>query len=202
MKNKIYSVMMLALMLGLSSCSKDDETETDAKNTIEYDGIKSVLKKGALIDFDISSYYGTTDTHLNYDFYITDGAIITDNTGQISDIQGKFGVWIWLESFGTTGGFKTGTYTYIDGENDASLSDAQMKTKYENKLFIAGASVYINTNVSTSFDNNTTQDIKIKSGSVTVSGSKPNYTITYDLVMENNKTAKGSYSAGFQAFVD
>ncbi|TKB98842.1 hypothetical protein [Pedobacter cryophilus] len=201
MKNKIYSMMMLALMLGFSSCSKDDEMEIDA-NTIEYDGTKSVLKKGALIDFDISPYYGTTDTHLNYDFYITDGAVITDNTGQIFDIQGKFGVWIWLESFGTTGGFKTGTYTFIDGVNDASLTDAQKKTKYENKLFMAGASVFLNTNVSTSFDSGNTQEIEIKSGSVTVSGSKPNYTITYDLVMENNKTVKGSYSAGFQAFVD
>jgi hypothetical protein len=202
MKNKIYSMMMLAIIVGFTACSKDDPTEVDTTNTIQYDGTTSTLKTGALVDFGASPYYGSANTHLNYDFYVTDGAIIANSAGELDDIKGKIGVWVWLESPGATSAFKTGTYNFIDGSNDSSLSDAQLRTKYENKFFIAGSSLYINTNVNTSFDDTATQEIEIKSGSVTVSGTKPNYTITYDLVMENNKTIKGNYSAGFRGFVD
>lgn len=202
MKNKLYPLIILALAISITSCKKDNQTQIDNRNVIEYNGARSTLKAGALIDFGPYSYYGTTDTHLNYDFYTTDGAIIANAAGEIDDIKGKIAVWVWLESPGATTAFKTGTYTFIDGSNDATLTDAQLKAKYENKQFLVGGSVYINTNVDTSIDDNATQEIDIKSGSVTISGTKPNFIITYDLVMQNDKTLKGSYSKGFLVFTD
>jgi hypothetical protein len=53
-----------------------------------------------------------------------------------------------------------------------------------------------------SIDDNSTQEIDIKSGTAVVSGTKPNYTITYDLVLVNNKTVKGSYNGTFEGFVE
>jgi hypothetical protein len=67
---------------------------------------------------------------------------------------------------------------------------------------MASGAVYISSDINASIDATSTQEIDVKSGSVTVSGTKPNYTLTYDLVLENNNTVKGSYSGNFQGFVD
>jgi hypothetical protein len=158
------------------------------------------LVSGAYIDFGTYNYYGTTPTPLNYDFFATDGNLVVSN-GELTDIKGKMTVYVYLESFGITS-FNTGTYTYLSGEGDGALTNTQLTTKYQNKSFMAAGAVYISSDINASIDATSTQEIDVKSGSVTVSGTKPNYTLTYDLVLENNNTVKGSYSGNFQGFVD
>jgi hypothetical protein len=67
---------------------------------------------------------------------------------------------------------------------------------------LVAGTLYTNTNANMSIDDNSTQEIDIKSGTAVVSGTKPNYTITYDLVLVNNKTVKGSYNGTFEGFVE
>jgi hypothetical protein len=200
MKIKItYLLLIASFCLTFNSCKKDDP-EPEVKNQVEYNGTKSTLVSGAYIDFGTYNYYGTTPTHLNYDFFATDGNLVVSN-GELTDIKGKMTVYVYLESFGTTS-FNTGTYTYLSGEGDGALTNTQLTTKYQNKSFMAAGAVYISSDINASIDATSTQEIDVKSGSVTVSGTKPNYTLTYDLVLENNNTVKGSYSGNFQGFVD
>ena len=42
------------------------------------------------------------------------------------------------------------------------------------------------------------ENIDVVSGTVKISGTRPNYLISYDLILENGKTVKGNYAGNFQ----
>lgn len=200
MKLKIYSVAFLALLLmAFGSCKKDKPASVP--NQTNYDGTTYNMKAGLTIDYGTSSYFGSSDTHTNYDFYITDGSFTFSNNGQPQDIIGKIGVYFSLESPDGTGNFKNGTYTYVDTDNDATLTDQQLQAKYENKYFMYDGSILVgNGDINSSLQNG--QEIYVQSGTVVVSGTKPNYKVDFDLLLQNNKTIKGSYSGEFSNYVD
>ena len=199
MKTKIYPILMLALIVGFTSCSKDDENEVQTSNALVVDATTYTLAKGAYIDYQNTILYGTTNTHYNYEFLTTDGIFVVNSANELEDVKGKIAVYVDLYSAGATS-FKAGTYTFVSGANDATLTDAQLKTKYENKNVCQYGFVVIGTIANASLGNVT--EIDVKSGSVTIEGIKPNFKIIYDLVLENNKTVKGSYSGAFALMLD
>lgn len=187
--------MLLTIVIGFTSCSKKDDPEVQVTNTITVDATTYSLAKGAYIDFGNVSLYGTTPTHYSNEFYTTDGTFKVGSANNLEDITGKIAVYIDLYSSGI-GSFKAGSYTYVSDSNDSSLTAAQLKTKYENKNVCSFGFIVTGPNSNTSLAINGV-DIEVKSGSVTVEGTKPNFKIIYDLVLENNKTVKGSYSGTF-----
>ena len=199
MKNKIYPILMLALIVGFTSCSKDDENEVQTSNALVVDATTYTLAKGAYVDYQNTILYGTTNTHYNYEFLTTDGIFVVNSANELEDIKGKIAIFVDLYSAGATS-FKAGTYTFVSGANDGTLTDAQLKTKYENKNVCQYGFVVIGTIANASLGNVT--EIDVKSGSVTIEGTKPNFKIIYDLVLENNKTVKGSYSGAFALMLD
>ena len=66
MKTKIYPILMLALIVGFTSCSKDDENEVQTSNALVVDATTYSLAKGAYLDYQNTILYGTTNTHYNY----------------------------------------------------------------------------------------------------------------------------------------
>ena len=66
MKNKIYPILMLALILGFTSCSKDDKDEVQTSNALVVDATTYSLAKGAYMDYSNTMLYGSTNTHNNY----------------------------------------------------------------------------------------------------------------------------------------
>ena len=188
-----------ALMLGLLTTSCDpkdkdkDPSPAPENNQVEYNGTKYALEKSLMIDFGALSLYGTQDTHFNHDFYIANGDIQYQN-GQVQEIAGSFAVFTELVSAGTTK-FNTGTFNYIDDDNDASLNESQLETKYKNKSVFADAQVYIDTNGNRILSDET--PLKATGGSVKVSGSGNTYTLEYNLILENGKTLKGINASSF-----
>ena len=194
MKTKIYPILMLALIVGFTSCSKDDKDEVQTSNALVVDATTYSLAKGAYIDYSNTMLYGSTNTHYNYEFLTTDGSFVVNSANELEDIKGKIAVYVDLYSAGAAS-FKAGTYTFINGANDGTLTDAQLKTKYENKNVCQYGSLLLGTIANASLGNAT--EIDVKSGSVVIEGTKPNFKIIYDLVLVDNKTVKGSYSGAF-----
>ena len=194
MKTKIYPILMLALIVGFTSCSKDDENEVQISNAVVVDATTYSLAKGAYVDYQNTILYGTTNTHYNYEFFTTDGSFVVNSANELEDVKGKIAIYVDLYSAGATS-FKAGTYTFVSGANDGTLTDAQLKTKYENKNVCQYGAVVLGTIANASLGN--AVEIDVKSGSVVIEGAKPNFKIIYDLVLVDNKTVKGSYSGAF-----
>lgn len=194
MKTKIYPILMLALIFGFTSCSKDDETEVQTSNALVVDATTYTLAKVAYVDYPNTILYGTTNTHYNYEFLTTDGSFVVNSANELEDIKGKIAIYVDLYSAGATS-FKAGTYTFVSGANDGTLTNAQLKAKYENKNVCQYGTVLLGTIANATLGNAT--EIDVKSGSIVIEGTKPNFKIIYDLVLENNKTVKGSYSGVF-----
>ncbi|TKB98843.1 hypothetical protein [Pedobacter cryophilus] len=194
MKIKIQTIIFLFTLLSLFSCEKDNSNSTLTNNNVTYNNLQFKITKGIFIDYGASCYYGNTNTHYNYDFFITDGDFISDANGNLIDVKGDIVIYAYLESFGKDS-FKTGTYTCIDSSTDNELNDTQLKTKYENKSFIMDAYVITDENAKESLS--TGKQVLVKSGTITLAGIQPNFTITYDLILLDNKTVKGSYKGDF-----
>jgi hypothetical protein len=191
------STLAFVLTFASTSCSlfekNDDPKPKPDANQVEYNGSKYTLEKSLMIDYGPLSLYGDDDTHFNHDFYIADGNIAY-NDGEVTEIQGAFAVFSELVSAGATK-FNTGTFNYIDYNNDGSLNESQLEAKYKNKSVFADAQVYIDTNGNRILSDET--PIKATGGSIKLSGSGNTYTLEYNLVLENGKTLKGSNSSSF-----
>lgn len=199
MNIKTRTIIFILTLLNLFSCKKDNSNSTLTNNNVAYNNLEYKITKRIFINYGASCYYGNTNTHFNYDFFTTDGTFISDTNGNLLDVKGGIVVYAYLESFAKDS-FKTGIYNYVDSSNDAELNDSQLKTKYENKSFIMDAYVITGKNASESLS--TGKQISVKSGTITVAGVQPNFTIIYDLVLQNNKTVKGSYYGQFSELAD
>jgi len=190
MKTKNLMQILLAIVVGFTSCETGSDNTPD--NIVEYNSSKYTISKGTFVDNGTSNYYGT---HYDFDFYATDGTFIYNSAAEVIDVKAKIAIYAYMSSFGTSS-FKTGTYTFIDDSNDSNLTAAQLKSKYENKSLFYEAGIVTGADMNTSLAN--VKQILVTSGAIKVEGTKPNYTLTYDLVLEGGKTVKGSYFGTFK----
>jgi hypothetical protein len=197
MKIKLLQFLLIGLVVFISSCEKDGgiKPEILTKNKVEYNGENLLLNSAGFVDYSLRTLYGNTSTHKNVDFYTIDGSFVTNKTGSLLDIRGKTVVFAELNS-PNLNLIEEATYTFIDDSKDGTLNDKELKEKYEGKYFFSNAYL-IKGSLSASlltFNEN----IDVVSGTVKVSGTKPNYLISYDLLLEDGKTVKGSYAGNFQ----
>lgn len=193
MKTKQLLFVLLSFTILFASCEKNEMADLEI-STLEYNGQKHTLASGAILSTQSSSMFGATPTHKKYDFYTTDGDFVTNSAGEFLNISGSVVAFAELNSPNSTE-FQTGKFEYIDSSQDFKLSQEALKAKYEGKSYFSYAYIIAETknNALLNFSNK----IDVESGTITVSGLKPNYTIEYTLVLENGKTAWGKYSRGF-----
>ncbi|MCC9166929.1 hypothetical protein [Pontibacter harenae] len=190
--NRFYSAfrsLTFVLLAGfaLASCSDDDDDNATPSldDKVEYDGQTYNLRTGVVED------YGTGDVegHYNYDFYVTDGTLVVEDDEAASLENAKILVYTELFSSGEAA-FTTGTFTFVQ---DAESSQANGKHVFEN------AEVIVDSNNDNILDEN--DDVfEATGGTVTVSGSNNNYTLDFNLTLNNGKTARGNYSGNFRYF--
>ena len=193
MKTKNLMLILLAIIVGFTSCEPGSDNSPD--NIVEYNSTKYTISKGAFLDDGPYNYYGSTNTHYDHLFYTTDGTFTYNASGELTDAKGNIAISAYLSSFGASS-FKTGIYTFISDANDGSLSATQLKSKYENKSFFYEAGIALGSSINSSLAN--IIPINVTSGTIKVEGTKPNYTLTYDLVLVGGKTVKGSYTGEFK----
>jgi hypothetical protein len=193
MKTKNLLYILLSFTILFASCEKNETAGLEI-STLEYNGQKHTLTAGGIIDSQEKITFGTTPTHKSYDFYTTDGEFVLNKAGEFLNIKGSVVAFAELNSpMGIE--FKTGVFQYLDSSDDFKLSEQELKNKYDGKFFFTYGYIIAETrnNALLNFSNK----IDVESGSIKVSGTKPNFTIEYELVLENGKTASGKYSKGF-----
>jgi hypothetical protein len=181
MRANFYLVGVLAL-LATASCEDDDAKPASAP--ITFDGKGYTAQKGFAFDFGPD----LAETHYNYDFALVDQPNVT--LGDLEDaeqIDAKFLFYAELFSPGSDK-FRTGTFTY----------DAQ-GTEVEGDFYFNQSNLIVDSNNDGKLSElDTTYDPQ--AGTVTVSGSANNYTLSLDLTMVGGKKLTGSYSGNFQYF--
>jgi hypothetical protein len=174
----------LILLLGLftASCSEDDAEEELAPsvtNSVAYNGQTYEIKNGLILN------YGSNASHYNNDIIVSDGTFSMEETE-----NGTFALYLELYSAGTSG-FQPGTFQFAEEDDDVAESTS---------FFTANSGLIIETNADGVVDDGD-EVIHITAGTVTVSGSGTDYTLVYDVTLENGKTLKGGY-AGSSTSID
>lgn len=199
MKRNITNLNWSALILLFSffavSCQEDDDNPVTPTNETEYNGTKYSMDEGLIMDYGEWGFYGQTATHYNYDFLITNGSIGYNN-GDVEEINGSIAIIAELYSSGASK-FNTGTFNYINSDNDGSLNESQLEAKYKDKFVFSDAGILLDTNGNKELFDDLQSAILVTGGTIKVSGTEPNYTIEYNLTLQNGQTAKGSFNKTF-----
>lgn len=177
---KFQRLLLLTILSGclfFISCNKDDGDDPVA-NQVTFDGTAYVLVDGLIYDYGSGSPSRGTSTHYNYDFYISDDQIVDGETGVNATIL----IYAELFAAGSTG-FSTGTFTYTDRSMTGSTDG--------NNFFDYAQVVFPNGTIHMA-----------SSGTITVSGTEPNYSLDFNLNFPNSVKLTGSYTGTFEIEVD
>ncbi|UII25341.1 hypothetical protein LVD15_18820 [Fulvivirga maritima] len=166
-----------AALFGLFfSCGSDDDGDTATANgTIEIGDDSYTATSGIMED------YGVEGTHYNIDFTVSDGTLNT-TSGRYS---GSF--MIYAELYAPGDSFSTGTFSHnLSPEDD--------------EYYFKSAYISVDANGNEILDEQADDYFFATGGSITVSGSGDNYSLTYNLTMSNSSTMTGTVSGKFQSF--
>ena len=172
MRSLVYLSCLFCLLLTIAC--KEDEEDAPA-NVLRYDDKAYTIVKGYILDF------GEDVLHYNYRFLLTDG--IAD-IGTVSVENGNVLLVADLFSSGTAG-FQTGSFQFNDTGNVSG------------KNYFEYAAITTDTNQDGVL-NDEDQTFNATAGTIVVSGAPGNYTLDYNITLENGKTAYGKYSGAFE----
>ena len=185
MKTHILTALFLSLTLCFIACGDDDDDEpqlqANISGTVVYDD-RSYEMKGGLIDDQAQRISLNWET---LEFNITDLGIDTTRFDTLTiyfSSEERININFKLSARRNVGFLEEGIYTYqsIDPTNDPLPVDQ----------FIFSARIR-------SGDGSRFTFFQVIEGSLTLSGSLPNYTINFNLIDENARTLTGQVSGRF-----
>jgi hypothetical protein len=186
MKKLIFTFILFATFL---SCSSDDSSDNNA-NGISVDGSNYIITDAKAVD----NFNFFSETHSEYNFVLASSEIeITAIPGTLFGFEtnnAKFALDLSIASLGTS--FQNGVYQY----------DENFGSDEPNFNFFDGLTIYIDGNQDGQY-NNPQQDkiLFATGGTVTVSGTAPNYVLAFNVMLSNNQTLNYTYNQGFD-YVD
>ena len=171
MKN-IFLTLSIASFLVFSSCGSDDSTQ-DIINELFFDGTSLVGMEGIAVD------RGEDEDHYEFAFAISDGSMNynASSGGFQFSTSSQFIFSFGAASLGSSQ-FSTGTFEF------RSVIDAAPDGNY----FFSGAFVDI--------ENSSTH--LVTNGTITISGSSPDYTLQFDVTFADGKTLTGAFVGTFE----
>lgn len=169
---KIFLTLSIASLLIFSSCGNDDSTQ-DIINELFFDGTSLVGEEGIAVD------RGQEENHYELSFAISDGNINynASSGGFQFSTSSKFIFSFGARSLGSSQ-FSAGTFEF------RSVIDAVPDANY----FFSGVLVDI--------DNSNTHSVT--DGTITISGSSPDYTLQFDVTFTDGKTLTGAFVGTFE----
>ncbi len=170
MIKNLLCLLSISTIVLLSSCGSDD-TE-DIINEILFDGETLVGENGIVVDL------GDSEDHYEVTFAISDGDInyISSSGSFQFSTSADFYLLFGAASLGTDQ-FNTGTFqfrTVVDAVPD-------------DNFFFSG-----------SFKEGGSPAINVTEGTITISGSSPNYTLQFDLTLTGDKKLTGAFVGTFE----
>lgn len=160
------SILSLALILFISSCSKDEEGIPN--NVIRYDGKNYKLAFAFGITF--GSFEEGGVTYNSTDFYFIDRVV----DPEANDAVYEHGLYLEMFSAGSAD-FQGGNFSHYSGSGSVPSGS----------LFIDGGLFFYDEDI---------DPVLIDGGTVKVQINGDNYTFTFDLVAKDGKKMEGSFS--------
>lgn len=164
----ILSVTSIALF---SSCGSDDTTE-EIINEIIFDGTTLVGQNGIAVDV------GTNENHYEFNFAISDGNIIYNSSSSSFQYSNSSE---FIYSFGAAAlgnQFRTGIFEFRD------VIDATPNGNF----FFSGTFV----------DITNSDQFSVTDGTITISGTSPDYTLEFDLTLTGSRAMTGAFVGTFE----
>jgi len=183
---KLVASALIMTGLVFTSCKKDDDKPaastpvvTTGSGTMNYDGTSVKLSYGNVTNYGLWDSEVAGVFNLDLDILSEGITIVNDTT-----IVGS-GYYIYFEILTSTdGAFTAGTYNLVTGPEEPS-----------NAFEISYA------DVTTDFNGPNEDYVPFSSLQLTISGTAPNYTLSFNGTLENQKTVSGTFS-GKTEFTD
>jgi len=182
MRKLIFTFILATSIL---SCSSDSSSSSSG-NQINVGGANYVITEAKAVDN--FNFYSTT--HSEFNFVLASAPItVTAVPGSVFGFtteNAKFSMNLSIASLGST--FQNGVYQF----------DENFDSEQPNFNFFDGLTIYIDGNQDGQF-NNAQQDkiLSATAGTVTVSGTAPNYVLAIDVTLSNNQSLNFTYNQGF-----
>ena len=168
---KLVAFLIPALFL-LGSCSEEEDSSGIDTNMIDYSGNKQEIKQAVIRE------PGTLYSHLMKGFIMSNMDITP-------------GVGLGLTVFSSDeSNLEAGDYQFIDVNSEEFTNDNVAGMNFFSGSFL------LDENNDKQLDDS--DEIDVNGGTVTITGTQPNYTVIFDLTLENGKTVKGNYSGTFE----
>lgn len=185
MKKLIFTFILSASIL---SCSSDSESSNNG-NQINVNGSNYSITDAKAID----NFKFFSTTHSEFNFVLAIAPIEVSATpgsffGYTTD-NAKFSLDLSIAALGTT--FQNGVYQYDENFNFGQ----------PNFNFFDGLTIYIDGNQDGLFNSQQDNVLTASAGTVTVSGTAPNYVLAFDVEMSNGQNLTFTYNQGFD-YVD
>lgn len=183
MKKLIFTFILAASIL---SCSSDDNGSSTNGNQINVNGSNYSITDAKAVD----NYNFFSETHAEFNFVLASAPIdVTATPGSVYGFttdNAKFALNLSIAALGTT--FQNGVYQY----------DENFGFEEPNFNFFDGLTIYIDGNQDGQYNNPQQDNVLVATGgTVTVSGTAPNYVLAFDVEMSNGQNLTFTYNQGF-----
>ncbi len=186
---KKISILLLASIFTLSSCSSDDNNNDNNNNNpptgLNIDGQEFTITDAKATD-NYRFYY---DTHSEFAFSFADGPITV--SAEPSSFYGyepanaSFTMSLSMVSLGNT--FQNGVYQF---DENFDIDPPAIS-------FFDHFTIYVDGNNDNDFFDSADKVLSAVNGTITVSGTAPNYTLAFDVTLSNGDNFEYTYNGGF-----
>jgi hypothetical protein len=177
--------LFLSLLIGVSLVSCSDSDRNSGGNQVNVNGTTFNITDAKAVD----NFNFYSETHAEYNFVMASAPITIDAIpgtyfGFETD-NAKFALNLSIAALGNT--FQNGVYQY----------DENMDFEQPNFNFFDGLTIYIDEDQ----DGFEDEVLFATEGTVTVSGTAPNYVLNFDVELSNGQNFNYTYNQGFD-YVD
>lgn len=170
---KLFLLVSVFSIVFFTSCGKDDGVSLT--NEIKYDGTVFVGENGLISNVGVET---NTPDHYNYEFGISDGTLQLSSSGNFQfQTSSDFVLIFGASSLGTTK-FNTGVFEFRSSSSASPDSN-----------FFFGA---------TFIDIGNNAQLSVNGGTITISGTSPNYSVVLDLTLTGGKKLEGAFIGTFE----
>ncbi|MFD2892217.1 hypothetical protein ACFS5J_09355 [Flavobacterium chuncheonense] len=178
-------LVLSSIFLFLCSCNNDDDSQSNPTTGLNINGNSYTIVNAKAVD----NFNFYSDTHAEYNFILSDGII--DVTAIPSSVFGfttdnaSFAMNLSISALGMN--FVPGTYVY----------DLNQQLDDPNFNFFDAFTIYIDGNNDKDFIDVQDTVLYATAGTVTVSGTGPNFTLAFDVTLSNGNNFQYTYGNGF-----
>lgn len=176
------SLLLFVAIISLSSCSSDSGGSSSGATV---NGHRFTITDAKATD----NYHFYYTTHSEFEFALSDGTI--DVTAIPQSVYGfetqnaSINISLSASSLGNT--FQNGTYQF----------DENMESEPPAFSFFDDLTIYIDGNGDHDFYDPQDTILDAVSGTVTFSGTSPNFTVVFDVILSNGEHFQYTYNGGF-----